>query len=113
MIPNDQLKLIIDRIVDLYRNVYGDKIVSIILYGSYANGTANEYSDIDLVAIVSGSRDALQNDIRKIWEITADMEIDYGVILSPTVIPYDEFEKYKHDIPYYRNIDKDGIRIVA
>ena len=33
------------------------------------------------------------------------------VIVSPLVIPYDEFEKYKQSLPYYRNIAEEGRRI--
>lgn len=113
MIVQNELDNILKKVAALYREVYGDKIVRILLYGSYARGTASEDSDIDIVALVNGEREQLQQDIKKIWDITSDMELDYGVILSPTVIPYNEFEKYKRDIPYYRNIDKEGIRIVA
>lgn len=31
--------------------------------------------------------------------------------ISPTVIPYQEYMKWKEDIPYYHNIDKEGIRV--
>ncbi|MDD6305633.1 MAG: hypothetical protein PUA75_01585 [Clostridiales bacterium] len=30
------------------------------------------------------------------------------VVVSPTVIPYDEFEEYKGKLPYYRNIAKEA-----
>ena len=42
-----------------------------------------------------------------------ELELKYGTIVSPTVIPFDEFEKYKNDLPYYRNIETEGEEIVA
>ena len=33
------------------------------------------------------------------------------IIVSPTVIPYDEFVKYKQLLPYYRNIAEEGKKI--
>jgi hypothetical protein len=41
------------------------------------------------------------------------LELDYELVISPTVIPYEEFEKYKEDLPYYRNIAREGVPIVA
>ena len=55
----------------------------------------------------------MQRKLREVWVLSSDLELEYETILSPTVIPYEEFEKYRNDIPYYRNIEKEGIRIVA
>ena len=41
------------------------------------------------------------------------LELEYGTIVSPTVIPFAEYEKYKNDLPYYRNIESEGVEIVA
>lgn len=37
----------------------------------------------------------------------------YGndVVVSPTVIPFDEFEEYKQTLPFYMNIRKEGKQI--
>ena len=46
-------------------------------------------------------------------DISSDLELEYGTIVSPTVIPFAEYEKYKNDLPYYRNIESEGVEIVA
>ena len=88
-------------------------IVKILLYGSYARGDGQPDSDIDIVAIVHGERRFLQEQLKKVWDISSELELEYGTIVSPTVIPLEEFEKYKDDLPYYRNIQKEGVEIVA
>ena len=70
-------------------------------------------SDIDIVAIVKGERQELQNQLKQIWDIVSDLELDYEVIISPTVIPYSEFEAYKDILPYYRNIAQEGVKLSA
>ena len=33
------------------------------------------------------------------------------VVVSPMVIPYDEFMRYRELLPYYRNIEEEGRKI--
>jgi hypothetical protein len=40
-------------------------------------------------------------------------ELEYETIISPTVIPFDEFSKYQDVLPYYRNIASEWVEIVA
>ena len=88
-------------------------VEQIILYGSYARGDYQKDSDIDIVAIVQGDREKLQQGLKSVWDISSDLELEYGTIVSPTVIPFAEYEKYKNDLPYYRNIESEGVEIVA
>lgn len=85
----------------------------IYLYGSYARGDYDTESDIDIAAIVRGERPELQNQLKKIWDLVSDLELGYEVIISPTVIPYNEFETYKDILPYYRNIAQEGVKLSA
>ena len=113
MCSQNKLNILLKEIAAIYRKVFGDDIVKIVLYGSYARGTFDAESDIDIAAIVKGEREELQRKLREVWVLSSDLELEYETILSPTVIPYEEFEKYRNDIPYYRNIEEEGIRIVA
>lgn len=113
MCTKKELNTILQQIAQIYRSVYGENLVRIILYGSYARGDYHIDSDIDIAAIVHGEREELQKGLKKIWDVSSDLELEYSIIVSPTVIPYDEFERYKNDLPYYRNIQKEGVDIVA
>ena len=50
----NELYMILQRMVKAYRAVYGENIVKIILYGSYARGDYDHDSDIDIAVIVQG-----------------------------------------------------------
>jgi len=91
--------------------MYQDNLCEVYLYGSYARGDFDSDSDIDIVAIVNGQRIYLQDKLKKIWNAVSDMELTYETIISPTVIPQEEFETYKQILPYYQNILKEGIKI--
>ena len=94
-----------------YRRVYGGDIQGIYLYGSYARGDYDESSDLDFVALVKGERRNLQRKLDEVWNDTVKMDLEYDVVTSPTVIPVDEFQKYRDELPYYRNIFTEGKRI--
>ena len=106
-----QLNNISEKIVKIYRQIYGYDIMYIYLYGSYARGNYNDESDIDYVAIVKGERHDLQSKLKKVWDLSVDINLEHDVIVSPSVIPYKEYEQYKRLLPYYKNIAKEGRRI--
>lgn len=111
MCTRTQLTTISNQIAKAYRAVYGESLVGMYLYGSYARGDYDSESDIDYAAIVHGDRLYLQKKLDKVREISFDIGLDNDIIVSPTVIPFDEFEKYKNLLPYYRNIEKEGVSI--
>lgn len=113
MCSRNELNAILNKLAAVYRDTYGDSIEQILLYGSYARGDNGKDSDIDVVAIVHGDREQLQNQLKRIWEYSSDLELEYETVLSPTVIPYEEYIKYKDDLPYYRNIAREGVVISA
>jgi len=106
-----RLEIILMRMVSIYREIYGDAVTGVYLYGSYARGDFKKDSDVDIVAIVKGERLTLQDKLRTIWDLSAEIGLEYDTVVSPTVIPYDEFEAYKEVLPYYRNIINEGRRI--
>ena len=106
-----ELDSITKEMVECYHTYYGKNIVGIYLYGSYARGDFDNQSDIDITAVVKGDRLDLQNKLKAVWDYSTDVGLEHDVVISPTVIPYDEFEKYKKTLPYYMNIEKEGKRI--
>ncbi|MGN0305029.1 MAG: nucleotidyltransferase domain-containing protein, partial [Lachnospiraceae bacterium] len=111
MCTESQLNRIMKAMVECYKAVYGSDIVEIMLYGSYARGDYAEDSDIDIVALVHGSRIDLQEKLKVVWETSAQLGLENDIIVSSTVIPYDEFVRYKQMLPYYRNIAREGKKI--
>ncbi len=111
MCSGSQIDVITKEMVDCYKRYYGENIIGIFLYGSYARGDFDSESDIDITAIVKGDRMELQEKLKQVWDVSADIGLENDIVISPTVIPYDEFEKYKTILPYYMNIAKEGKKI--
>ena len=83
------------RVVAAYRKAYGDDIEAIYLYGSY----------------VRGERLDVQNKLYNLWTDANEIDLEFDVLTSPMAIPEKIFNEYKHEVGYYGNIFKEGIRI--
>lgn len=113
MCTKNDLTMITSGIVHSYHETYRDDLHQIYLYGSYARGDYDAESDIDLVAVVDGERADLQQKLRKVWDVAAELGLEYDVVVSPTVIPKSEFEDFSDVLPYYRNIRTEGVLLYA
>ena len=109
----EKLLPIVVRTVDSYRRIFGDALVQVILYGSYARGDYDNESDIDIVALVNCDRATISDKAYEMASFASDLDIAYGIMVSPSAIPYDEFILYKSDLPYYAAIEREGVKLIA
>lgn len=82
---------IISEFVKECKKRFGKRLVSIILFGSHARGTATKYSDIDLLIIARklSKRKIDRYDI--IFDILLDFTKKYHVAISPILLEPEEF----------------------
>lgn len=93
--------------------IIGSALVEVILYGSFARGDYNDESDIDVAVIVNNDRTEIKKYHKAIVSVLSELNLHYEVLVSVNCIPLSDFEEYKDVLPYYRNIDIEGVRIVA
>lgn len=104
---------LMDDLVREYRNIYGVSLREVILYGSYARGDMDDESDVDVAAIVDYPREELSRTFAKLGEVASELSLAYGLTVSPTAIPLADYKKYQTALPYYRNIQREGVRLYA
>ena len=110
---NARLKELLERAVSEYRRIFDGALVQVILYGSYARGDFDEESDVDIVALVRCDREMIARNSRAMAEFSSDLSIDYGITVSPSAVPYDDYLQYRDDLPYYSNIAHEGVELIA
>ena len=91
-------------------NEFGNKLSSVILFGSMAENRATETSDIDVAVILNQSVDW---QIRqRIYDLAFEAEGDTGRLLNVTVFSKDEFEGRSVDsLLLIENIMQQGVSI--
>jgi uncharacterized protein len=83
---------------------------TVILYGSYARGHNNKYSDIDLLILVDSDK-ITYSDEQRIKYPLYDLEFETGKIISPMVLSRGEWEN-KHSVtPFYQNVKREGVQL--
>lgn len=92
------------------KEVYGENLVDIILYGSYARGEQEEGSDIDLFVLLKEIND-FWKEVHKIADIAFDISeiFDYKIFISAIPETIDEFQNKV--TPLFLNIKREGIRV--
>lgn len=88
--------------------LYGDRFVRVILYGSFARGTATEHSDIDVLVVLK-SPVVAGREIDTMMDIIFDMNLTHNVLLS--VYPLSETEYKMVNSPLLLNVRKEGIAV--
>ena len=100
---------IINKVVEELKGLYGDKLRKIVLYGSYAKGTQNEESDIDIAVLVDEDEQVLKDYENKLDEIISEIGYRSFKLISIVDISYQRYMQYKEILPYYKNIENEGI----
>ena len=105
------LQAILSRIYKNAHSIVGNPLIDVILFGSYARGDYDEESDIDIALIVDLSREELKQFDNDINHMSSEIGLDNDVQISVISIPAREFEYWKNDLPFYRNVDAEGVRL--
>ena len=90
------------------QELYGDRLVKLILFGSHARGDANLDSDIDLLAV-------LKSPVSQVQEISYMSNLRVKILLERneivSIIPITEEDYSKRNAGFLRNIRKEGIEL--
>jgi len=105
------IKELFEDVTKQLKDLYGDKLLKIILFGSYARGDYDPESDIDIFALV---REHLPEEShKKILQINVDLSIKYDVDLSIIIKNEVDYMMNKEVIPLYKSVEREGIAIYA
>lgn len=110
--PNNIQKILNDFLEET-KEILGNRIKRILLYGSYARGDYNKNSDIDIMILTDLTDKEISEYSNIIWEKCADIEIDKGVVISPLIRNIDKFNSWIDVKPFYINIVNEGVVLVG
>lgn len=106
---SDELKRITDEVVK--RILEDDEIIvkEIILYGSYARGTADEGSDIDIMVLCDNDSEKTDELASEVFRLADKVGFENDILIQTNVKNESFFNAWVEDLPYYRNVRNEGI----
>ena len=111
MCTKNQLHIITNTVAQEAKARLGDILEAVVLYGSYARGDYNEESDIDIMVRVICTKDQLENYRHILSDVASSLSMDYNVMVSVSVVDTETFHRYRRHLPYFENVEREGIKI--
>ena len=87
----------------------GNRLKKVILYGSYARGDYNKNSDIDIMILTDLNDNELVEYRIKIRDLACDLELENDIIISPIVRNIEKYNNRINIVPFYMNVQKEGV----
>lgn len=104
----EDIELVVLKIKNYLKKVYGERLDSVILYGSFAKNKATDDSDIDLAVVLKGKVNQ-PKEISRVIDFIHDASLEYNELIS--IFPVSR-ESMRNPIwPLYKSLNEEGIKI--
>ena len=111
MCTQTELQEILSKVHARMDAIFSSKLRQVILYGSYARGDFEEYSDIDVLIVVDMERGELALYRDEVWDFAEDMacEYDYEIVLSLKLQDEETLAAWGEVLPFFQNVIREGV----
>lgn len=106
--PN-KIDKVLNQFITQISNLIGNRLKKVILYGSYARGDYDKNSDIDIMILTDLTDEEISEYRIKIRDLACDLELENDIIISPIVRNIEKYNKRIDIIPFYMNVQKEGV----
>lgn len=111
MCTKSQLNIITSTVAKEARQILGSKLDAVVLYGSYARGDFDSESDIDIMVRIDCPTNQIDDYEDSFDKLSSRLSLDNDITVSITLRDKATFEKFINALPFYSNIEREGIKI--
>lgn len=104
----DLLKKIGNEITTRLINLYGKKVKSIILYGSYARGDNDDQSDMDIMVLFDCPYEEVIGYRHDISKVASRVGLENDMMVSIVFRNIKSFDTNYKILPIYQNVVEEG-----
>ena len=95
------------------RQLMGKELSKILVYGSYARGDYNENSDIDIMILTPLSDEKIEEVEDALYDEAFEFMMKYEIQISVIVKNEEHFKYWLGALPFYDNVEREGVEIVG
>lgn len=103
-----EIKSLLSEIKNILNEIYGERLIDIILYGSFARDEATQDSDIDIAVVLRDEVNKFK-EIRRLTDATYGLMLEYGELISFYPISTEELADTEWPLHYF--IQTEGIKV--
>lgn len=111
MREREQINIITKEIIDEVIQLLQDNVYKIVLYGSYARGDFTKESDIDILILLNCTKEQVMQYRKQISRLSSRIGLKNDIEISLLLRDRETFEKGKNILPFYQNIEEEGVEI--
>jgi Predicted nucleotidyltransferases len=109
MCTKSELQKITQTVVQSALELMQDKIYKIVLYGSYARGDFDVESDVDIIILLDCGEKEMRNYRKRTAVLASRISLENDIEVSLLLKNMDSYEDRRTILPFYQNIEKEGI----
>ncbi len=106
---DDTIREVLNKFTNGIRDLFGERMRSVILYGSCARGDYAEDSDIDVMVLLDYPQNRMSEARRQVLDLSDELDLEYDVVLAPVFQNYDVFQRFMPVSAYYQNVKREGV----
>ncbi len=103
-----RLTTILENLQNELSRILGEKLDSVLLFGSQARGDAKVDSDVDVLVVIRGDFDYGEL-IKRTSDVVSELSLQNDITISRVFISKEHFEHDQN--PFLLNVRREGIRI--
>ncbi|MBF2056523.1 MAG: nucleotidyltransferase domain-containing protein [Cyanobacterium sp. T60_A2020_053] len=104
-VKNHSLEPIIKTLKNQFIQIYNHRLTHLILFGSQARGDAQQYSDIDILVVLKGNVNCVE-EIKSNSNLISNLCLDYDAVINCFYISE---SRLNEDSLFINNIKKEGL----
>ncbi len=108
---DEKITEILSDIHNKVKELTGEHLVKVILYGSYARNSQDKYSDIDIMILVEDSEENIKKYEDEFADTIFELSLKYDILLSIIFKSNNQFNKYLDILPFYMTVHREGIEV--
>ena len=109
VLVQNKLNTVMNAFVAGCKELFGDKLSDVRLFGSYARGDYAGDSDIDIMVILDMNEDDVRKSLSSVCRIASDIDLEYNTHIIPILQNMREYELHKETYGFFRNVEREGV----